>query len=1369
MPLLSYLSQDRRLALAEGPEGSLPERVQGTALIADIAGFTALTERLSQRSGERLGIEALSEQINAVYAALIAEVEAQQGSVIAFAGDAITCWFDAAQGAASARAAVAALGMQRAMAGFGGLSLRVGMASGAARRWVVGRDSQPPQWLDVLVGATVVRAATAENLAQTGEVLLAQASAVQLGLPKGAPREAPSGERFFLLEPGWTPNPAPAPSAPRPLPELPLALLRPWVQPFVFARELGGQDLFLSDLRPATALFLRFEGIDYDRDPGALAALDALVAQIRRAVEQQGGTVLELSVGDKGSYLYANFGAAQVHEDDAARAVRAALALREALGGTPHAVQIGLSCGTLRVGGYGGPTRQSFGALGDEVNAAARLMALAQPGELLISGRLRQQLGQEFRLEARPPVPLKGKAEPMPVFAVLGLATQAPIRLQERVQAQLMAGRAAELALLTRKLGIARQGQGQVLCFSGEPGIGKSRLVVEALGMAQRQQFIACGGACRQEDVPTPYRVWQPIWQALLDLDPSWPARRQRRALEARLQACAAAQAEAWPLLGGLLGIDWPDTPFTAALLPKDRKAALEALLQQCLGQLLREAEEDDAALLLVLEDVHAIDPLSADLLLQLASLSATGPLLLLLTHRPEPAPVLQGLLERLEELHHAERRTLGSLSAQEIEQVLRARLAALFPARLATVPPALLAGIAARAQGNPFFAEELLHDLHDRGLDPFDPASAAQLALPGSLHSLVLSRIDRLPLPQQRVLKVASVIGRLFPAADVQSYHAGMGEPAQVEADLQALEQQGFTPQAPDEARLSYLFRHLITQEAAYESMALAARHALHGEYASFLEATASGSAALLAQHFCRAELRGPACRYLKLAGEEAAARFANEDALRCFAQALAWLPAEAVDERLALLLHSEALLDVQGRHDARAETLDQLQALAERLEGSAAQCAGVWAQIALRRARLALDLGDYAQARRQASLPELPAAPDELPLPLQVDALLLQARALFYAGHAAEARPLLAQAQQLAEAGAYAAGHYNSLALLGVVHWQLGEFTQATALLQQALALIERAGDVRRQVDVLSNLGVVAKAQGQPAKALAFYAAARAQALRIGDRAGEAMLLTNMSNAELMAGDFVAAGAHAEQAAALYGALREPAQQGMAMLNGAEAQRELGQLDAAQAGAERALALLRRAGAERNEAILLENLGLLAAARGDSASAADWYAQALTRAEALDMRPLATSVRLNRAATALRRGDDTAAEADLAAAARQLRPDDDPMLGLRLQALRSELALARRQPAAALAALATPLDLVQHLLAADAGFLPMELFACALRTLATGADPRHAALRAHAQALLAQRAAALPEGAARQAFLALPDHQAIGAGSAA
>ncbi|WP_374439071.1 AAA family ATPase, partial [Inhella sp.] len=918
-------------------------------------------------------------------------------------------------------------------------------------------------------------------------------------------------------------------------------------------------------------------------------------------------------------------------------------------------------------------------------------------------------------------------------------------------------------ALLTRQLGRARQGQGRVLCFSGEPGIGKSRLVVEALGMAQRQQFIACGGACRQEDLPTPYRVWQPIWQALLDVDPSWPARRQRRALEARLQACAPAQAEAWPLLGSLLGIDWPDTPFTAALLPKDRKAALEALLQQCLTQLLREAQEDDAALLLVLEDVHAIDPLSADLLLQLAGLCASAPLLLLLTHRPEPAPVLQGLLERLAAQQPAERRALGSLSAQEIEQVLRARLAALFPARLASVPPALLAGITARAQGNPFFAEELLHDLHDRGLDPFDPASAAQLALPGSLHSLVLSRIDRLPLPQQRVLKVASVIGRLFPAADVQSYHAGMGEPAQVEADLQALEQQGFTPQAPEEARLSYLFRHLITQEAAYESMALAARRALHGEYASFLEATASGSAALLAQHFSRAELRGPACHYLRLAGEEAAARFANEDALRCFAQALAWLPADAVDERLALLLQSEALLDVQGRHEARAETLDQLQALATRLEGSAAQRAVVWAQIALRRARLALDLGDYAQARRAASLDDLPAARGELPLPLQVDALLLQARALFYAGHAAEARPLLAQAQQQAEAGAYAAGHYNSLALLGLVHWQLGEFTQATALLQQALALIERAGDVRRQVDVLSNLGVVAKAQGQPAKALGFYAAARAQALRIGDRAGEAMLLTNMSNAELMAGDFVAAGAHAERAAALYGALREPAQQGLALLNGAEAQRELGQLDAAQAGAERALALLRGAGAERGEAILLENLGLLAAARADAAAATAWFGQALARAEALDMRPLATSVRLNRAGIALRGDDAAAAEADLAAAAQQLRPDDDPLLGLRLQALRSELALARRQPAAALAALATPQDLVQRLLAADAGFLPMELFARALQTLAAGGDPRHAALRAHAQALLAQRAAALPEGAARQAFLALPDHQAI------
>jgi len=272
----------------------------------------------------------------------------------------------------------------------------------------------------------------------------------------------------------------------------------------VHQRETAGLGLFVTDVRPATALFVRFTGLDYDGDEHAVATLAELVAQAQGTVQRHGGVLLELTIGDKGSYFYCSFGAAQVHEDDAARALRAALALRQAVATAPLALQMGLSSGTMRVGGYGGGTRQSFGAMGDDVNTAARLMGVAQPGEILVSGRVRQAVGPEFTLEARPPMPVKGKAEPMPVFAVLGLQSARAIRLQEPAAHLPMVGRDGELAVLADALATALAGHGRIIDLQAEAGMGKSRLVAEGVRLARRAGFIGYGGACQMDGIRMP-------------------------------------------------------------------------------------------------------------------------------------------------------------------------------------------------------------------------------------------------------------------------------------------------------------------------------------------------------------------------------------------------------------------------------------------------------------------------------------------------------------------------------------------------------------------------------------------------------------------------------------------------------------------------------------------------------------------------------------------------------------------------------------------------------------------------------------------------------------------------------------------------
>lgn len=1355
MALHHYLPQDRLRALAGGRP--LPEHTRGAALFADISGFTALSEALRQALGERAGIEALSRRINAAYDALIAEVERAGGSVIGFAGDAVTCWFDEADGAAAAHAVQAGRAMQAAMARVPDLSAKVVVASGPARRLVVGDPEL--QCLDTLAGPTLARVAAGDALARPGEVLLDEATARALGVPVEAVRRADDGACFVPLDPALAlPEPPAVPTPPAAVPDA--ETLRPWVLPFVFDRETAGQRLFVTDTRPATALFMRF-----DADEGELAAIVACAQQV---LQRHGGVLLELTIGDKGSYVYGCFGAARVHEDDPARALRAALALRQALAARPVALQFGVSSGTLRVGGYGGTTRQSFGALGDDVNTAARLMGLARPGEVLVSGRVRQAVGDEFALEARPPMAVKGRAEPVPVFAVLGAQQARALRLQEPASAMPLIGRNAEVALIDGALAAALRGAGRVLVVTAEAGMGKSRLVAEAARLARRRGFIGHGGACRSDGIATPYLVWHPVWAAFFDVDPALPLRRQWRGVEAELRRHAPEHADAGPLLGAALGLDWPDNDFTRALQPKDRKALLETVLLRCLEGAAQEAAADGMGLLVVLEDLHAADPSSLDLLARAVRAVEALPVLLLLTQRPADVAAAEAVPADWRALPQVQALELGPLGAAQVEQVLRARLAGLFPERLGAVPPALIARITERAQGNPYYVEELLNYLHDRGIDPRDAAAADLPDLPASLHALLLSRIDRLAPPLQRLLKVASVIGRAFRVADLLGCSPELGDAAAVQAGLHELQRLGLAPADPAEAEPGHLFRHVLMQQVAYESIALGTRERLHARYAAFLEARHDGQLApwvpQLAHHYARAALPHKAALYLRQAGEQAAARYANDEALDFFERALQALPADEPRARFDLLLQREAVLVLQGRHDARRATLADADRLAEQLDDAG----DGHAQVAVRRARLEIDAGDFVGARvwARVAIAELEGDTAGARAARLVDALLQDARALYFAGKAPAARAPLERALALARTLDDRRGEANVLSLLGLLHWQGGAYDDAEARLGEAERLIAEHGDARRRLDILNNLGVVERARARHAQALARFEAALAIARRIGDRSGEAMLLNNMGDVCLELGDCFQAAGHADQAMRLCERLDDPLLRGAALSNRAEAHRGLGQYAAAGALAQQALALQRASRHRHGEAVALDNLGLVAFALGRLDEATRLAGEAVALAREIGSRALeAETLRnLGRLHTAAARWADATQALDAAEALAREIGAEAPLL--QVQAAQAERLLAEggagcgARALERLAALWPPPGADED---AAAAAWPMWLHGVAVRALQAAGNARAAAQQALALRELERRAARVPDAAARRDFLAVPEHRAL------
>ena len=425
----AYIPEDRRRSLAGNV--ALPEQTTGAALFADISGFTPLTDALVREFGARRGAEQLTRHLNAVYSALIAQVHAYGGSVIGFSGDGIVCWFSAEAAQATLRATASALAMQQAMQPFYtlqlsatttvNLAIKTAVAAGPTRRMIVGDPNI--QLIDVLAGATVDRMAASEQMAQKHEVLLdAQTIALvadQLTL-RAWRIHAASGYRVGVVESLRAPVPPLAQTVIQAEPSP--AQVRPWVLPAIYTRVQNDQGRFLAELRPATALFLKFSGLDFEADTGAAEKLNAFITWVQRVINRYEGTLIQLTTGDKGSYLYAAFGAPVAHDDDSCRAVAAALELRT----QPPALnfvtslQTGLSQGMMRVGAYGSPLRLTYGVLGEETAIAARLMTHATPGQILVTQVVAEAVTEDFQVTELGLVQLKGRTEPQLLFVVNG-------------------------------------------------------------------------------------------------------------------------------------------------------------------------------------------------------------------------------------------------------------------------------------------------------------------------------------------------------------------------------------------------------------------------------------------------------------------------------------------------------------------------------------------------------------------------------------------------------------------------------------------------------------------------------------------------------------------------------------------------------------------------------------------------------------------------------------------------------------------------------------------------------------------------------------------------------------------------------------
>lgn len=1143
-----YIPQDRRRALARNE--TIPDRANGAVLFADVSGFTPLTEAFTRGLGTRRGAEELTRQLNAVYDALIVEIENYGGSVISFAGDAALCWFPEDPDnlpRAALRAVACAFALQRAMQEFAAvplpdktaaeLAIKVAVTYGTVRRFVVGDGNI--RVMDVIAGSPVTRSGAVEHLARRGEIAIdaaaAQALDAQIEIQEW--RDAPgSTERLAVI---GALHSHISPSPPLPVPALEEDLVKPWLHDAVYKRLSAEDETFLTELRPVVALFARFQGIDFDADDEAGEKLNQFITRAQQILDRYGGALLELTIGDKGSYIYATFGAPQIHEDDARRAVYAARELfplcREL--GFLEPLQVGISQGVMRVGAYGSRMRRMYGAQGDEVNLAARLMTEAEPGSLLVSGRIQKNVSNEFDLEPLPPIRLKGKAEPLLPFLVVGVRETRVKQLQEAYYSLPMIGRADELKLVQSKIELARRGQGQIIAITAPAGIGKSRMTAEVIRLMRRQRESSFGGECQSFGVNISYLVWGPVLRAFFGVDTNLPLRRQIRALEGEVQELASGRLDALPLLGTILDVPIPENDFTRALEPEFRKTVLHALLRDCLTASGDEARAQGQAILFVLEDIHWIDPASRELLQELAGGIEQLPVVFLINYR---TPETDDFLPQIEPLPFFTSIKLAELTDAQGEGLIRAKLAQHAPEATDAVPRALIERVTAQAQGNPFYIEQLLDFIHDRGLDLRSVKDPKEIELPNTLHRLVLSRLEQLNEQQQLTLKAASIIGRWFSYAHLCGYFPALGTPDRIREDLTLLLRYNLTALDRPDPDLAYVFKHVVTHQVAYEALAYATRAKLHEAYAQFLEAQGEPERLLdlLAYHYDQSDNMAKRLEYLTRAGQAAAARFANVEAVDYLTRAFELTTENEFEARYVLLTTRAHVFEVRGNRAAQDADLIALEELTTRWHDPFKH-----QSILLEQGWLAERLADHETANRMilraADGLTAPALSDEQRLDLETSVSLLHGVMLWQQGDTKSARPYMENALRLARQTENTSEQTRALSFLGTVYREVGDYNSAQICFAEQFSLARSGRDRRREWGALNNLGLTAFARGDFARALADYMEALRLTREIGDRSGEGLVLCNLALATMEQGEYGSAQKHVGQARDLSSAI--------------------------------------------------------------------------------------------------------------------------------------------------------------------------------------------------------------------------------------
>jgi class 3 adenylate cyclase/tetratricopeptide (TPR) repeat protein len=1033
--------------------------VDGSLLLFDITGFTPLTERLARRGRE--GAEELSNLLDDVFGRLLTDAEAEGGDLLKWGGDALLLFFDGPDH--GCRAARAALRMQRVLARIGRATTSIGrvklrasagVESGPVHLVLAGNPAVHREL--VVLGPTATGVTMLEQAAGTGEVLLGDATAADVG-PELVRAHHGSGH---LLAGVPTPPPIPPRQPePAPIPAVLEQLLPPQLSAYL------DQPSREPEHRTVAVAFLRFDGTDTvlaeDGAEVLTTAVDEVLRNVQHATAAHDVSFLDTDVDVDGGKILLVGGAPRSAGDDTDRLLTAVCEIVNRDVRLP--LRAGISQGRVFTGETGSSSRKTYSVKGDTVNLAARLAAYAESGSILMAADVLEHTRRSYAVNDAPMASLKGKSKPVPVVTLL--QPLEPRRQQDT--GDLLVGRDAEMAVLKAATEQVINGSGSVVEVVGEPGNGKTRLVDEAVAQSGEVTVLRCD--CERTGAETPYapvrRLLHDVLGTSSAMDPNTVAN--------CLQDCVAASAPElapWAsLLGVVLDVTLPASPEVAELEEQHRAERVPELVADLLERMV------PIPAMFVVEDAHLADPASVGVLAAIGQRTQKQPWLVLVTHDDRPTGWIPAAAQRIE---------LGPLdmrSSIELAEVAT-------PDR--PLPPAIAEALAARAGGHPLLLRELARAVV-RGEDPDE--------LPSTVEELAASQIDRLPPAQRSLLRRAAVLGDEFDE-DLLLRMVGDVAPEQSVPELLAgLE--GLIVATDGQLR----FRHPLLREVAYAGLPYRRRRELHAQAAEVLETTSAASdrPEILALHYFVAGRYDKAMDYGWRAGERAMARYAPAGAVEAYgraARAARLSPVVSPSERSFYL---EALGDAQllaGRSTEAAA------AYLEALRGVRGQPLRE-AHLALKQTRVEQRRGHYTSALRRASLGlraisgSTGSEAGAVRARLQVLYAFCRVNQGRYADARRWAQRALAEAEAVTELLAQAQAHL----VLNVVEVWSGK-PKGEQHGETALRIYEQIGDLTGQAHMLNNLALRRLVEGHWPEALLMFARAAESFRRVGDASNAA-----------------------------------------------------------------------------------------------------------------------------------------------------------------------------------------------------------------------------------------------------------------------